>query len=106
MHRAVVPLLVGSLLLSGCGAVIVNGTINGDTVTASGLVSIVRLTVVSNGSGTSVTVTVVTLIQSGTAQDLTFCGSQVNMFPMNTQVTATFTQNSTCSTLISVSSTH
>ena len=106
MYRLLVPLLVCSLLLSGCGAVIVNGTINSGAVTASGVVSIVRLTLASNGTGSSITVTVVTLVQSGTAQDLTFCGSQVNLFPMNTAVTTKFTQGSPCSTLISVSSLH
>src|SRR5690348_13939989 len=98
MYRLIVPLLVGSLMLTGCGAVIVNGTINGDTVTSSGVVSIVRLTFASNGNGGSVEVTVVTLVQSGTSQDLTFCGSQVNLFPKNSAVTTKFTRGTPCST--------
>jgi hypothetical protein len=66
------------------------------------VVSIVHLTFASDGNSSTITVTVVTLLQSGTAQDLTFCGSQVSQFPMNTLVTAKFTQGTTCSTLISV----
>jgi hypothetical protein len=95
-------LIVFSLLLAGCGAVVVRGALNGDTLVAAGMVSIVRLTFAFDGN-TLVTVTVVTLLQSGTAQTLTFCGSQVNQFPMDTFVTTRFTPGRTCATLVTVS---
>jgi hypothetical protein len=96
-------LVLSSLLLAGCGTVVVRGALNGDNVVvASGVVSIVRLTFASDGKGTSITVTVVTLLQSGTAQTLTFCGSQVSQFPMDAFVTTRFTSGTTCSTLLTV----
>jgi len=97
-------LVLSSLLLAGCGAIVVRGALNpGGTVTASGVVSVVRLTFAADDKGSSITVTVVTLVQSGAAQDLTFCGSQVSQFPMDTFVTAKFTAGSSCSTLLNVS---
>jgi hypothetical protein len=103
MRRLLSLLILLSLLLTGCGTVVVRGALNSDnSIVASGMVSIVRLTFASDGNGGSITVTVVTLLQSGTAQTLTFCGSQVTQFPMDTFVTAKFTAGSTCSTLVSV----
>jgi len=103
MKRLLSLLILFSLLLTGCGTVVVRGALNSDnTVVASGVVSIVHLTFASDGNGTSITVTAVTLLQSGTAQTLTFCGSQVSHFPMDTFVTARFTAGSTCSTLVTV----
>ncbi len=105
MKRNLLSLLVfSSLLLSGCGAFVVRGAINPQPVVASGVVSVVHLTFVSDGNGSSVTVTAVTLLQPGSAQDLTFCGSQVTQFPMDTLVTAKFTPGPACSSLISVMS--
>jgi hypothetical protein len=106
MWRLLSLLVISSLLLSGCGVVVVRGALNVEPVVASGVVSIVHLTFASDGNGSSITVTVVTLLQSGSAQDLTFCGSQVAQFPINTFVTAKFTQGPTCSTLISVATAH
>jgi hypothetical protein len=100
-------LVLSSIFLAGCGALVVNGAINpGGTVTASGVVSVVRLTFASDSKGNSITVTVVTLVQAGSAQDLTFCGPQVAQFPMDAFVTARFTTGSACSTLLNVSLTH
>jgi hypothetical protein len=101
MKRLLSLLVLSSLLLSGCGAVFVGGALN-STVTASGTVSIVHLTFASDGNGGSVTVTVVTLLQTGGAQTLTFCGSQVSQFPMQAFVTTSFTSGSTCSNLLTV----
>ena len=102
MKRLLSLLVLSSLLLSGCGAVVVRGALNGDTVVTSGVVSIVRLTFASDGNGGSLTVTVVTLVQSGAAQTMTFCGSQVGQFPMDAFVTAKFTNGQTCSNLVTV----
>jgi hypothetical protein len=99
--------VVSSLLLSACGGVVVvRGAINFEPAIASGVVSIVHLTFVATPNGKSDTVTVVTLLQTGSAQDLTFCGSQVTQFPVNMFVTAKYTQGQPCSTLISVVATH
>lgn len=102
MRHLLSLLVLSCMLLSGCGAVWVGGVFNVHPFVVCGTVSIVHLTVASDGNGGSVTVTVVTLLQTGTAQTLTFCGSQVSQFPMDTLVTAKFTQGTTCSTLISV----
>ena len=93
------------LLTSACGTVIVQGAINFPT-SASGFVSIVHFTFVADGNGSQTSVTVVTLLSSGSAQELTFCGSHVSDFPMNTVVTAKYTQGAPCSKLISVTLSH
>ncbi len=102
MKRLLSLVVLFSLLLAGCGTVVVRGALNGDnTVIAAGVVSIVRLTFASDGNGSSITVTVVTLLQSGAAQTFTFCGSQADQFPMDTFVTTRFTAGPTCATLVS-----
>ncbi len=102
MKRLLLLLVLFSLVLTGCGTVIIRGAFNSDnTVVAAGVVSIVRLTFASDANGNSITVTVVTLLHSGSAQTLTFCGAQVSQFPMDTFVTARFTAGTTCSTLVS-----
>jgi uncharacterized protein YceK len=61
MKRLLSLLVLSSLLLSGCGTVVVRGALNdGNIVVTSGVVSIVRLTFASDGNGGSITVTVVT----------------------------------------------
>ncbi len=94
--------LVSFSTLSGCGSIRISGFSDPGAGIASGTVSIVNLTWASDGSGNSITVTVVTLLQGGGSQDLTFCGSQVSQFPMNAFVTAKYKPGTTCSTLISV----
>jgi len=98
-------ILLTALLGPGCGTVIVRGAIN-LPATASGFVSIVHFTFVSDGEGGQTSVTVVTLLSAGSAQELTFCGTQVSQFPMNTVVTVKYTQGPNCSTLISVTVSH
>ncbi len=96
---------VSCVLLSGCGGVSVSAFSDpgvAGTSFASGTVSIVQLTFASDGNGNSITVTAVTLLQNRSAQDLTFCGSQVTRFPINASVTVNYTPGSTCSTLTSV----
>lgn len=96
-------------LLCGCGAVSVSAFFDSGaagTSTASGTVSIVQLTFANDGKGNSITVTVVTLLQRNDAQDLTFCGSQVGQFPINSFITVNYTPGITCSTLNSASVAH
>ncbi len=101
--RLLAPLLVLScVVLSGCGGWSVSARSDpgpAGTSFASGTVSIVQLTFASDGNGNSITVTAVTLLQNRSAQDLTFCGSQVSQFRINTSVTVNYTPGSTCSTL-------
>jgi hypothetical protein len=85
---------------------VVRGAINVNPTVASGFVSIVRFTFASDGNGSFTSVTVVTLLNSGSAQDLTFCGSQAAQFPINAFVTVKFSQGTSCSTLISVAGAH
>lgn len=102
-------LVVFCILLSGCGGWSVSAFSDpgaAGTSFASGTVSIVQLTYASDGNGNSITVTAVTLLQNRSAQDLTFCGSQVSQFPINTSVSVNYTPGATCSTLISVSAGH
>ncbi len=97
-------------LMCGCGGnVSVSGHFDSGaagTSTASGTVSIVHLTFAQEASGTSVTVTTVTLLQNWNSQELTFCGSHAGEFPINAVVTANYTSGSTCSNLISVKISH
>src|SRR5689334_23353415 len=98
-------ILLTGLLVSGCGTVIVRGAIK-FPVSATGFVSNVHFTFVSDGEGGQTSARVVTLRSPGSAQELTFCGSQVSQFPMNTVVSAKYTQGPHCSTLISVTFSH
>src|SRR3954467_15637590 len=96
-------LLALTLLFAGCGGQTSFGFISrpGNSF-ASGTVSFVRLTVISDANGTSVTVTAVTLIASGQQSNFNFCGDQRGQFPMSQFVSATFVTATTCSNLISV----
>ncbi len=67
-----------------------------DFPVVSGTVSIVHLTIIDG----NVQVTAVTLINSGSAQTINFCGNVVSQFPVNTLVTVTFTQTSSCNTVV------
>ena len=106
MKRLLALLILAALVLAGCGGTVaVRSAFDpGGTVTTSGTVSIVRLTFTSDDQGNTIQVTVVTLLQSGTAQTLNFCGSQVSQFPMDTMVTAKFVPGGSCATLVSVAS--
>ena len=110
MKRLLAAMGIWCVLLCGCGGnVSVSGYFDSGaagTSTASGTVSIVHLTFAQEASGTSVTVTSVTLLQNWDSKDLTFCGSHVGEFPINAVVTANYTSGSACSNLISVKITH
>jgi len=66
-------------------------------LSVSGTVSIVQLTLVNDGQ-----VTVVTVLNDGTAQTLNFCGNVVQQFPSGAFVTITFVQNGSCNNLVGV----
>jgi hypothetical protein len=99
----VVRLLTVSLLAvlllppTGCtGAFFVGGAIHPSTQTVSGLVTLVHVSISSDGSS----ITVVTFISSGTSTSVDFCGDQHNQFPMNQFVNATFNPGTPCANLI------
>ena len=98
--------LFALLLLTACeGVTKFSGAINVGTTpsTVAGAVSIVHLTVVSNGNGTSVNVTVVTLVQPGMMSNtMDFCGNQVSQFPMNANVTVQFIPGTPCNNVVKV----
>jgi hypothetical protein len=54
------------------------------------------------GDGTSVFVTFVTFLQTGTSSTVGFCGDQRSQFPMNQFVRTDFTPGPTCATLVVV----
>ncbi|HMK29212.1 MAG TPA: hypothetical protein VK473_05950 [Terriglobales bacterium] len=101
MRGALSAILLFSLLgLAGCSGIVgVSGFFNPGM--ASGVVSIVHFIAIGDG-GIAVNVTAVTLTNSGSAQDFTFCGNQTSFFPMNTFVDVTFNPGQNCSTVVSV----
>lgn len=85
---------------SGCGSkFFIRGAINTDTV--SGTVSTVQITSVSD-SGTFVTVTLVTFLQSGMPSSVNFCGDQRAKFPLDTFVRASFTKSQACADILQI----
>ena len=97
---ASLPSLV--LLFAGCGNVFIRANWNGNNQTVSGVVSVVQLTVVTDGNNISTQVTVVTLLDNLGASNFTFCGDQRTQFPPNRFAQATFTPGQPCSTLLAV----
>ncbi len=98
MRRLAVAVVIALLVqVVGCGGGTVS--ISGQTqFAASGTVSIVHLTIVDG----NVQVTAVTLISSGSAQTLNFCGNVVSQFPSNAFVIVTYTQGSSCNTVVTI----
>jgi hypothetical protein len=95
VKRLLAVLLIG---LVGCGGIVIQSNVGTGGVTSfSGLVSIVQLSSVAH-NGTFISVTVVTLLQSGTATNLTFCGNMASQFPVNTSVSVNFISAVPCST--------
>jgi hypothetical protein len=94
-------LLVACLTLacSGCGNVSIDGAIQpGSTVT--GTITVVQLTSVIGGNGTTVVVTFVTFLFSGSSTTIGFCGDQTAQFPLNQTVQANFTPGQTCAAIV------
>ena len=98
MKRLLTPLFVLILLMlcPSCGDVFVRGALNSSSQTAIGVVSIVQFSVTDAGSS----ITVVTLVQSGMANTLSFCGDQRSRFPLDQPVRVTFTPGSTCASVV------
>ena len=103
MKRLLAAVLLSFLVISstGCNGVFtVQGAIPNHSI-VTGTVSIVELSTVIEG-GLFVTVTFVTLINSGVPTRTTFCGDQTAFFPSDQFVTATFTPGTPCFSVVQV----
>ena len=86
---------------SACNGVFrVQGAIPNHSI-VTGTVSIVELSTVIDG-GIFVTVTIVTLINTGIPTRTTFCGDQTAFFPTDQFVTASFTPGTPCFSVVQV----
>lgn len=89
--------------LLACGGIHVGAISNPSNVSvASGTVSVVHLTVVSNSNGTFVNVTAVTLLMPLGTNSLMLCGDQRSQFPTNSTVQVSYTPGQDCSNLVKV----
>jgi hypothetical protein len=94
-------LVLLTLLIYACGNVFVSASWNGGRQSIDGVVSIVQLTVISDG-GVSTQVTVVTLANTLRNTTESFCGDQRTQFPVSNSVHVTFMPGQPCSSLFNV----
>jgi hypothetical protein len=103
MRRLVACLLLSSLLftvLSGCGAVRIQGFAGTGFATVSGFVSGVQITTVAGASGTLIVVTVVTFQQTLGFITSNFCGNFGSRFPINSFAQVSFRPGQPCSSVV------
>ena len=95
-------LLLISLMVAsaGCGNVFVSA--NFQTSTVSGIVSLVQVSSVVTGDGSTVVVTFVTFFQAAGSTTIGFCGDQQTQFPMDKSIRANFTPGQTCATVVQI----
>ncbi len=95
--------LLAALLLIGCGATFVGFAWDPyGTATFTGVVSVVHVTVINDGTGALITISAVTLVTEGTPTTLNLCGDQSDRFPISQTVRAKVSSGSPCSTLVAV----
>src|SRR5512142_572109 len=93
----VVALFSGAVACGG-GTFFISASDDGVSFFAvSGMVSVVHLTIINGGQ-----VTVVTLIDTGRTQTMSFCGNVVAQFPSNTFVKAIYKHGSGCDIVLQV----
>ena len=105
MKRLVYLSLVACLTttFTACGNVFVRGALPGGPSTViSGSVSVVQLSAAIGENGTTVQITLVTLVQSGTSSTIGFCGDQRSHFPMQQTVRAEFNPGRTCASIVTI----
>lgn len=104
MKRLLSALLAVSLLLvcAGCGNVFFRGSFQPGSSSVSGFVSIVQLSAVIGGNGTTLQVTFVSFLQDGTSSTITFCGDQRDRFPLDQMVRTEFSPGQSCAHIILV----
>jgi hypothetical protein len=103
VKRLLAAVLLSFLVVSstGCNGVFrVQGAIPNHSI-VTGTVSIVELSTAIDG-GVFVTVTLVTLVNTGVPTHTTFCGDQTAFFPRDQFVTATFTPGTPCFSVVQV----
>ena len=104
MKRLLSILLVLCLIMifTGCGNIFIRGAVPVSFSTVSGLVSVVELSTVIGNNGTTVEVTFVTLLQTGTSSLIAFCGDQRGHFPIEQTVRADFNPGQTCASIVTI----
>jgi len=90
------------VVCGGCGDIFIRGALQPGFSTISGSVSIVQLSTVMGGDGTTVQVTFVTFLLNGTSSMIGFCGDQRGQFPIDQMVRTNFTLGQTCDSIIVV----
>jgi hypothetical protein len=101
MKRVLVLMLC--VALAGCGGVTFQGALlPANAVTVSGLVTFVQFTALSDGNGSVVIVTVVTLVQSGLPQTLAFCGNHDGTFLLSQNMQVSFVPATICGNIVAV----
>ena len=88
--------------LLGCNGIVSfqTGFLSNGFQTVSGVVSIVQITTIFANDGTKTIVTIVTFLAP--TSTITFCGSLIDRFVMNSFTTVRFTPGLPCASLISV----
>jgi hypothetical protein len=100
VNRLLVLLLIACLLTSvSCGDIFVRGAINPGSQSAAGTVSIVQF---SAGTGSGVSITIITLAGNGMASTFSFCGDQRTQFPVDRQVHVSFMPGTPCASVVAV----
>ena len=90
------------LPLPGCGNVFIHGALPAGSSSVSGTISVVQLSAVITGNGTTVQVTFVTFLQAGASSTLGFCGDQRSQFPMQQPVRANFNPGTPCASIVTI----
>jgi hypothetical protein len=90
------------ITLTGCGNIFVRGALPGGVSSINGSVSVVQLSAVIGENGTTVQITFVTFLQSGTSSTIGFCGDQRSQFPMQQTVRAEFNPGQTCASIVTI----
>jgi len=88
--------------LPGCGNVFFRGALPGAPSSISGAVSVVQLSAIIGDHGTTVQVTFVTFLQTGTSSTIGFCGDERSRFPMQQTVRAEFNPGQTCASIVTI----
>jgi hypothetical protein len=87
---------------TACGNVFVRDALPGGPSTVSGSVRVVQLSAAIGENGTTVQITLVTLLQSGTSSTIGFCGDQRSHFPMQQTARAEFNPGRTCASIVTI----
>lgn len=105
MRSLQILLLIATVLMGCSGVVFFSADFHptNTLVTVSGIVSVIQITTIVNGGGSTTLVTVVTFTQTGTASTINFCGNVGNQFVLDTFTTVNFTQGQPCATIFAIS---